>query len=90
MCQHVRAFLVSPVIGNEHGVGPDRTHNAGLKGDIGPPGRDRHPVLFHDAMLLRKARVNLDARFRIDVDQPADAPGLRARKILTDDRPVVR
>ena len=83
--QLVGAFLAGPVIGNEDRVGADRGDDHRLKCDGAAARFGGRPVVVFDAELLREARVDLDARLGILIDQRADAARLRAGEELADD-----
>ena len=85
MRQPVGAAAAGPVIGNEHGVRPDRAHHHRLQRDRRAARRYLHPVTVFDAELLGEPRVDLESRLRILLDQRTDAAGLRAGEILAHD-----
>ena len=54
-------------------------------GDRAAPGLARRPVAVGDAELLGEARVELEPRLGVLLDERADAARLRAREELADD-----
>ena len=73
------------MIGNEDGVGTDGGHHHGLERDRSPAGLGDGPIAIVNAEFFGKARVNLDARLGILIDQRADASRLGSGKKLADD-----
>ncbi len=82
MSQFVRALLVGPMIGNENRVGTYGSHNQRTKRELVAPRGDGYPIAICDFVFLGQPGMQLDARFRVDVDQAADAARLGAGEIL--------
>src|SRR5581483_6356664 len=81
----IRTFLSGPVVRDKDRVRADGGDDHRLEGDRAATGFGGGPIVVLDAELFREARVDLDSRLRVLIDQRADASGLRAGEKLADD-----
>ena len=72
------------MVWNENGIRPNGLDHLSTQGNFTPPGCNRRPVAFVDVQRASQLRVNLDARFRILIDQGTDSSCLRPREKMAD------
>ena len=85
--QPVDALPPGPVVGDEHRVRADRATTWHRSVRLPARDSDRHPVAVVDRQLAGEARVQLQQRLRVLVDQRTDPPRLGAREELADHPP---
>src|SRR4029450_9750098 len=71
-----------PVIGDEHGIGPNRLPDLRPNDDCAAAAFDADGVAVRDAQRVGQAGMDLAVRLRILVNETAYPPGLRPRQVM--------
>src|SRR5688572_4679185 len=84
MREQVRAPPARPMVRDEDRIRPYGSDHHRFENDLAAPRCHFHPVRIRDAQPCRQARVDLDSRLRVLLNQRPDSPRLRAGEIHVD------